>query len=185
MGNVANVISGPGAIYVAPQNTAAPGFSAGYVWGSPFVASGYTDKGITFDYTPTFKDIEVDEEMSPVQKLLTKEKLVISLEMAETTLANLNYAISGSTLAGTTLSVGSAVITNEFALGFQGPCPPQTGAAVGTIGQRFIFLFRVKAIAAVKAHWTRLDKVMFSVQLEAMAQSTQPAGARLCVINDF
>jgi len=117
--------------------------------------------------------------------LLTKEKLVISVEMAETTLANLNYAISGSTLTGTTLTVGSAVITNEFALGLQGPCPPQPGAAVGTIGQRFIFIYRVKAIAAVKAHWTRTDKVMFSVQLEAMADSTQVVGSRLCVINDY
>lgn len=179
----ANVIAGFGALYLAPKGTTIPTLASLPIDWSAFSAPGYTDAGVDFIYTPTFKDINVDEEMSPVQKLLTAEKLVVNAILAETTLINLARAIAGSTLVddtGTTstLTFGSAATTNELVLGFQGPAP-------GGSATRAIICYRVKAVAAVTFKYQRQDKIVYNVSFEALADSGQAAGARLCKIVDF
>lgn len=179
MSDVANVIVGFGALYLAPKGTALPSIAALPIDWSAFTQPGYTDDGVEWDYTPTFKDIMVDEELGPVQKKLTAEKLIITVKLAETTLQNLYYAITGSKLPSTdTLQVGSATDVNEFVLGFQGPSP-------STNATRVLLVYRVVSIAAVKAHYQRKDKVVYACQFEALADSSQPAGERLAIVKDF
>jgi len=178
MANVANVIAGPGALFIAPKGTALPGLSASLTTFGGFTPVGYTDDGVELDYTPTIKDIMVDEESTAVQVLLTTEKLVVTVKLAETTLANLFNSIAGATLTGNQLTIGGLFIPNEFAMGIAGPAP-----STGKIRQ--IGIHRVIQKAGVKMHYQRKDKVMFACQFEALADSTQPIGARMCVIQDF
>ncbi len=183
MGDTSNVIAGSGALYIAPKGTAAPVLtSLPITWGASWVPSGYTDDGVDFTYTPTFKDILVDEELGPVNTLLTAEKLEISLKMAETTLLNLQKAIAGSSLVQdtttSTLYIGSATSPTEWTLGFQGPAP-------GTGATRAIIVHRVLAKAAVSFKYQRKDKVIYAVKFESLVDSTQPAGQRLGFMKDF
>jgi hypothetical protein len=184
MSDSANVISGVGTLYLAAKGTSVPALTSLPVDFSSFVTPGYTDDGVEFVYTPTFKDITVDEEMAPIDKLLTAEKLVINVKLAETTLNNLAKAIAGSSLslnspAGTSvLKFGSASSTNELVLGFSGPAP-------GGNATRVIIVYRVKSTAPVTFKYQREDKMIYNVQFEALADSSKSAGQRLCQAVDF
>lgn len=185
MSDASNVIAGSGVLYMAPKGTALPTLtSLPITWPATWVASGYTDDGVDFVYTPTFKDINVDEELSPVQVLLTAEKMEVSLKMAETTLLNLTKAIAGSSLVqdSTTSTVyfGSAsqASLQEWILGFEGPAP-------GTGATRVIIVRRVLSKAAVSFKYQRKDKIVYAVKFEALADSTQSAGQRLGFFKDF
>jgi hypothetical protein len=188
-----NVITGSGFFYIAPKGTAFPSLATmptDTTWQTAgFVPSGYTDDGIQTVYTPQFKDITVDEELSPVDVRLIGEKLEISFKMAESTLNNLVRAIAGSTLtlgAGvSTLSIGSPSDAGqgEVVLGFMGPAPgTETGAS--TTG-RVMQVWRAKNTAAVTYHAQRKDKVIFNVKFTALADSSQAAGAKLAKITDY
>lgn len=187
MSDAANVIAGPGVMYLAASGTAIPSLASLPVTWTGFTSPGYTDDGVEFVYTPTFKDITVDEEMAPVQKILVGEKLEINVKMAESTLINLQKAIAGSSLVQgasvSTLYLGSPNSTTEWVLGFQGPAPGLEANA-GTLG-RVIIVYRVKATAAVTFKYQRKDKIIYNVKFEALADSTQSAGQRLSKIVDF
>lgn len=181
MANVANVISGPAQLFLAPAGTAVPtltGTTANFpspTWSNP----GYTDKGIEFDYTATDKDIEVDEVTSPVDVLITKEKVEVTVVLAETTLQNLYFCISGGVLVSATdLTIGGAVRPNEFLLAIQGPAP-------STNATRQILIYRCMPKGNPKIHYQRKDKLMFACKFDALADSTRANGANLCEIKDF
>lgn len=177
-GSVANIVVGPAQIFVAPYGTAVPTLSGAVTdFGAPFIEPGFTDTGIEWDYTPTFADIKVDEILGPVDKIFTAHKLIINVKLAETTLANLNIAIGASTLTGSTLSIGSPLAPPEFILGFIGPAPS------GKIREGIIY--RCVSMAALKAQYHRKDKVMYEVQLEAIADTTRPQASDLCTLEDF
>jgi len=188
-----NVIAGAGFMYLAPAGTAIPDLSTmptdSTLQSAGFVPSGYTDDGVQFTYTPQTKDIDVDEEMSPVQILLIGEKLEINLKFAEVTLNNLLRAIAGSSLvegAGiSTLYLGSPAQSSvqEYVAIFMGPAPG-TEANAGTTG-RVIAVYRIKSTGAVTHHAQRKDKVVYAVKFTALADSTKSAGQRLAKIIDY
>lgn len=189
----ANVIVGYGYLYTAPSGTALPVLTtqpSSSTWTSAgFTEVGYTDDGVTVTYTPTFKSIDVDESMSPVQIVLIGEKLEISVKLAEATLLNLVQSIAGSTLTEntttSTLTLGNPSNPNqgEIVLGFQGPAP-SSQPGVNTLG-RVMVVYRAKATAAVSYHAQRKDKVVYNVKWEAMAKSSLSAGGQLAEIIDF
>lgn len=178
MPTIANITVGESQLFLAPAGTAAPGFTGNATdFGSPFVAPGFTQDGIEWDYTPTWKDIVVDELMGIAKKILTSHKLVVSAKLAETTLKNMAYAIPGATFNGTTgLTIGS-IDAPEFVLGWIGPAP--SGAV------RECLVYRVVSIASVKAHYQRKDMVIYNVQFEALSDPTQSAPADLAKFQDF
>lgn len=193
--NVANVITGTGVMYTAPAGTALPTMTGPLAptdsaWQTAgFTPSGYTDDGVQFVYTPTFKDITVDESMSPVDVRLIGEKLEINVKFAETTLNNLARAIAGSTL---TLSGGVSQLTignptnpdqGEIVLGFVGPAPGNEASA--NVNGRAIGVYRAKATAAVTIHYQRKDKIVYNVKFTAIAQSANAAGNQLAEIYDY
>lgn len=183
MGDTSNVIAGSGTLRIAPSGTAIPVMTSLPIsYPAAWITSGYTDDGVDFTYTPSFKDITVDEELGAVQTLQTGEKLEISLKMAETTLLNLQKAIAGSTLSqgptSSTLYLGSAATTSEWVAIFEGPCP-------GAGGTRVITVYRIKSKAAVSFKYQRKDKVVYAVKFEALVDSTQPAGQRLAKAIDY
>lgn len=163
------VVAGPGLLYVAPLGTTLPTLDATgefpVNWPVGWEAVGYTDAGIDQTYTPTIKEIEVDEEAAPVLDILQKEQFEISAHLAEATLQNLNRAISSSTYTVDTpnsaviVSGGSKPIT-YFMIGVQGPAP-------GTNKARVIIVQKAIAKAAVQMKMTRKDKVVIPVTFSA------------------
>ena len=67
---------------------------------SPFADVGYTEDGVTVEYTGDTADIEVEEETFPIGRVLTKETVAITCNMAESTLTNISNAMAGSVLSG-------------------------------------------------------------------------------------
>ncbi len=87
--DVTQIVAGSGVFYVAPLGTTLPTV-AGHgeypiVWPAGWAATGYTDDGIDAVYTPSLKEISVDEEASPVIDVLSTEKFHLALKMAEAT----------------------------------------------------------------------------------------------------
>lgn len=153
-------------------------------WPAAWKQVGYTDKGIDFTYTPSVKDINVDEEMAPVSKILTSEKATISSTLAEVTLLNLQRAISASiftddtaTAKSISLKAGSGNL-NYVMVGVQGPAP-------GTGVARIIILYKAISQAAVKITMQRTDKVSIPVQFDGVADSNKPIGKRVFEIVDI
>lgn len=178
MGDTANITVGPSQLFIAPAGTDLPTLTGAAGDFDDFTELGLTQDGIEWDYTPTWKDIMVDELMGPAKKILTNHKLVASAKLAETTLQNLAYAIPGATFNGTTgLTIGTVDAAPEFVLGWLGP------AANGK--KRECLVYRVVSIAAVKAHSQRKDMVIYAVQFEALSDSTKAATADLATYKDF
>lgn len=89
---------------VTPGGTA-PGMSLG----SPFTEVGYTEDGVTIEYTADEADIEVEEETFPIDRVITKETLAITCNMAESSLHNIDKAMAGAVLVGSVLTLGDGV----------------------------------------------------------------------------
>ncbi len=179
MGDVANVISGPAKLFLAPKGTAIPTLTGSETDFASFSTPGFTDKGIEIDYTSTDKDIDVDELTTPVDVLITAEKLIVNVVLAETTLENLYFCISGGVLVSANeLTIGGKVRPSEFVLGVMGPAP-------STNKTRQVLIYRVMPKGNPKIHYQRKDKVMFACQWQGLGDSSRPDGANLCDIQDF
>jgi hypothetical protein len=186
-GNVSNILIGSVALYIAPSGTTYPNVdgSLPIVWPAGWNKVGYTDKGVELSYSPSIKEIKVDEEVAAVKFVLDGEKADIIADLAEGTLDNLNRAVSASiliknaatgTLAATsTFFVGSGSL-NEVMVGFQGYSPQGL--------PRLAVASRAIANAAVKQTFKRADKVMTPVTFGLLADSTKTIGERLLLIVD-
>jgi len=181
----ANIIAGSGILRVAPSGTALPSLATLPTTWTGFVDVGYTVDGVTMLYTPTFKDLNVDEEMSPIQQLLTAEKFEIKIKMAESAMDNLAIAIAASTFTnpGTgikTLDFGSLPSASipEKILAFQ-------GVSFGGTTDRVVIAYRAKCTSAVAIHAQRADYVTYDVTFSCLADGTKAIGKRLGQIIDY
>lgn len=174
--DVTQIVAGSGKLYVAPLGTTLPsvGVHGEYpiTWPAGWIAVGYTDDGIDVVYTPSIKEITVDEEASPVADVLATEKFHIAAKLAEATLANLNRAIAASTLTDNSVSLedinlnaGSQAL-NYVMVGVQAPAP-------GTGLARLVIVRKAIANTAVSMKIQRKDKVSFPVSFEARKLSGQ------------
>lgn len=179
-----NIVAGSGLLYVAPLGTTLPTVDAHgeypIVWPMGWVKVGYTDDGIDLVYTPSVKELMVDEEAAPVGDILTTEKYAITAKLAEATLANMNRAISASTFVDDstanetiTVSLGSKPL-NYLMVGVEGPAP-------STNLRRVIIMQKAIAKSAVSMKMQRKDKVSIPVSFEARKLS----GIDLVNIYDF
>jgi hypothetical protein len=178
MGTSANITSGPSELYIAASGIAFPALSGAAADFNQFTAVGFTQDGVEWDYTPSFKDFMVDERLSPVKKKITAHKLVVSAKLAEATLENLATAIPAATWDNANiLTIGSPDEAPEWVIGWRGPRPGG--------GTRQVLVYRTVQIAATKQHWTRKDMVIFNVQFEALSEDTQAVAADLATYEDF
>lgn len=168
--NATNVVAGSGLLYVAPLGTTLPIVDAHgeypVTWPMGWVAVGYTEAGIDLVYTPTIKEIMVDEEAAPVLDVLATEKFAITTQLAEATLMNLQNAISACTYtddsaANETISVkiGSKALAYVM-VGVQGPAP-------GTNLARLVICQKAIAKGAMSLKIQRKDNVKIPVSFEA------------------
>lgn len=77
--------------------------------GSPFTEVGYTEDGVSLAYTADEADVEVEEETFPINRVITKETLAVTCNMAESSLYNIDKAMAGSVLSGSILTLGNGV----------------------------------------------------------------------------
>lgn len=188
-GVASEVLIGPARLLIAPIGTTVPTLDGSVIpitWDAAWKEVGYTEDGTMLSYSPTVKDIMVDEEMAPIKKILDAEKATISCKAAQSTLKNLNAAISASiythaaatvTDAETsTLDIGSGDLT-EMMVGLEGLSP--TGR------QRIIVAYRGMAQANVQMSFKRGDKTITPIEFGLLADSSQTKGKRLFKIVDI
>ena len=111
---------------------------------SPFTEVGYTEDGVTMEYTADEADIEVEEETFPINRVITKETVAITCNMAESSLYNIDKAIAGSVLSGSILTLGAGVnktmnlkIAGTNPAGFNREILVPLATATGAVGMSY------------------------------------------------
>lgn len=77
-----------------------------YPIGGAYAEVGYTEDGVSLEYTADTVDIGVEEETFPIDRVINKEDLAVTCNMAESSLANIDKAMAGSVLAASTITIG-------------------------------------------------------------------------------
>jgi hypothetical protein len=168
------IVAGPGLIYIAPLGTTLPTLTAPLTWPAGWFAVGYTDAGIDAIYTPTIKELYVDEVAAVVGDILEKEKFVLQAHLAEANLMNLQIAIAASVLTTAPLQVtGGSEPLQYVMVGVQAPAPNGN--------TRCILLQKAITTVAVSMKITRKDKVVYPVSWDAR----QISGTYLFQITDL
>lgn len=177
--NVAEVISGTGVLYIAAETVAIPTLTGNATDFNLFDSPGYTLDGVEVDYSATDKLITVDEESFPVDVLIDKETSSFNVKLAQTTMQNLYYSMTGATLTGgNTVTFGGKVRPDIFRVAFIGPSP-------ATNKTREILFFRTYAKSALKLTYKRSGELVYQCQFMALADSTQAVGSRAGIYKDF
>lgn len=130
----ANVLTGSAMmftqVYDADVPPVVPADSAvlGTAWSSPWTPIGATESGITFSFKRTMDDINIDEQVTPVDKRTKDVAFTLDVELSEDTLNSMLLAYGGGEI--TTTAAASGVtgvrvleIASEptyFSFGFEG-----------------------------------------------------------------
>lgn len=127
---VADILISPAAVYVAATSAAQPTTAIGYgsSWGTAWTSLGYTLEPISLEYDATIYELEVQQVMAPVKRVLQKEMLTMETVMAEVTATNIKHAVNGTvttTAAGAgkgydTIDAGGSISLPEYQWGFEG-----------------------------------------------------------------
>ncbi len=136
---------------------------------SPFTPVGYTDDGVIITYTAEGNDIEVEEETFPIDWALTKETADVTCNMAESSLRNMNNAMSGAVLSGNILTLGGGV-RKTVNLKIQGINPD------GLLTE--IFIPKAIAMGAVGMAFTKDAKTVLPVTFHAL----KPTGSEAVTV---
>lgn len=141
------------------------GASPGLVLSSPNVEIGYTEDGVTMEYTADEADIEVEEETFPINRVITKETVAITCNMAESSLFNIDKALAGSVLSGNVILLGAGV-NKLLNLTLEGLSPAGF--------KRTIYIPKATATGAVGMSYKKGEKTVVPVTFQAL-KSTEPA----------
>lgn len=156
-----------GTLYAIEPGGNAPGLSLS----SPYTEVGYTEDGVTLEYSVDQADIEVEEETFPIDRKITKETVAVTCNMAESSLANIANAIAGSVLSGSILTLGDGV-NKTMNLRITGTNPAGFG--------REILIPLANAIGAVGMSYKKGEKTIVPVTFQAL----KPALGKVCTIVD-
>ena len=141
-----------------------------YPVGGAYVDAGYTEDGVILEVATDTADIEVEEETVPIERVITKETVAVILNMAETSLFNIDKAIPGSALATATISIGDGTI-KEMSIKVSGTTP--------TAGTRTIEIPLATAVGTVAQSYRKNEKTVVPVRFEAL----KGAGAAVTIID--
>jgi hypothetical protein len=144
-----------------------------------FDTPGYTEKGVEVDHTTTDHEVRADEESDPIDVTIDKESNGINVDLLQTNMQNLYYALAGGTMPdASTITFGGKQRPDIFRIGVVGP---STRAGF----QRFLVFYRVYAKTALKYSFQRSKESIYKVNFIALADSTQPVGSRTGIYKDF
>lgn len=112
---VANVLVGTGVLYYHTT----PGTASASVT----TEFGFTEDGVTLEYSADIADIDVEEETFSINRVITKEVFQITCNLAENLLANLENAMAGALTGGAGIVDLGAGAMRDMALRFYGVAP--------------------------------------------------------------
>lgn len=128
-GNPTNIALGPGILYLAALGTAGP-TTLDDVWVTAWSALGYTNDGSAQSYAPSYEDVEVAEELEPLDSTPTGRTLSVQFTLAEMTAKNLQAAFNGGTITFTAAAVGPPAV-RAFTKFEPPPLGVETHVAIG------------------------------------------------------
>jgi len=140
--------------------------TAGIRLGAPSTELGYTEDGVTMEYTADETDIEVDEETFPIDRALTKETVALTANLAEASLYNLDAAMAGSLLSGGIIKLGAGT-NKKMELILTGTNP------AGYLRQ--IILPSCTATGTVGTPYQKSGKTIVPVTFQALKTANNPA----------
>ncbi len=162
MANIAQVLCGPATIVTGTAGT------------YPTTDVGYTSEGVEFSYEPDVTPIFVHEETVAINAKLATENIKIVLALAESTLANQDKAMTGSSLSSDTITLGGGV-TKFISVGLTGLIP-------ATSKLREIIIPYMVATGNVGMAFKKDDKTLVPVEFMALKRTSS---LRVCDISDF
>ena len=151
-----------GTVYTIEPGGTGPAISLS----SPFVDLGYTEDGVTLTYNADESDIEVEEETVAIDRVITKESIEITCNMAEGSLANMGFAMAGSVVSGNILTVGGSV-NKTMNLRLEGLNP------AGYLRQ--MFFPKATATGSVGMPFKKGEKTVVPVTFQALKPAGEPA----------
>lgn len=151
-----------GHVYAIEPGSDTPGLELD----SPNTTIGYTEDGVTVTYTADSSDVEVEEETFPIDRVLTKETLEVTCNMAESSLFNMDKAMAGSLLSGNVLKLGAGDI-KKINLQVRGVNP------AGYI--RAIQMPSCTATGSVGMPYKKGEKTVIPVTFQALKTTGYPA----------
>jgi hypothetical protein len=109
-----NLVLGPADLYVAAYDiTGANEPADNAVTGAPTSAwSGFggTNNGVTWTYTPTYKELVADQIVLDIERRLVNLVMTVATQLAEPTLLNYGYALNASlSVTGATTAAPGAL----------------------------------------------------------------------------
>lgn len=170
---VSNILMGPASLYIGalgvitspPADAAVNSTPAASAW----TDLGGTNGGVTFDVTPKFTALVVDQVVDTIDERMTSRTIQVVVQLAETTLANL--ATSINTTVGAT-GANYATLEPNY-----GPYASQTskasllidGFAPATVAnaRRRIYLPRVQQTGPIKPTYAKDKQIGFDVTFTA------------------
>lgn len=114
-GTVSDVLVGTASIFYHTT----PGTAVGSIT----TQFGFTEDGVTITYTPTVIDIDVEEETFSIARVLSKEEVMITLNMAENGLDLLEIGMAGALTGGAGIVDLGGGAMNTMALKITGDAP--------------------------------------------------------------
>lgn len=144
-----------GTAYAIEPGNATPGL----VVSSPNIEVGYTEDGVTAEYTADEADVEVEEETFPIGRVITKETQSITCNMAESSLFNMDKAMAGSVLSGNVITLGGGV-NKLHNITLEGLSPAGF--------KRTIYIPRANATGAVGMPYKKGEKTVVPVTFQAL-----------------
>lgn len=158
-GTVVNVVVGLAGVRVGTANTHPT--TSGDV--------GYTEDGCQIEYTPEVQDIMVAEENNPILNILISEEIKFTLAFAESTIANMGYAMMGGDSTTVTKQITFGANSAKFqAIVIEGEAPG------GNSGIRQILAQKVGAIGTVTQAYKKGEKVLTPVEYKAFTPTLGP-----------
>jgi len=156
-----------GVAYTIEPGGTAPGMTLS----SPFTEVGYTEDGVKLEYTASEADVDVEEETFSIGRVITKETLAVTCNMAESSLYNIDKAMAGSVLSGSILTLGDGV-NKTMNLKIAGTNP------AGYI--REILIPLATATGTVGMSYRKGEKTVVPVTFQAL----KPTTGKVCTIVD-
>ena len=140
--------------------------SAAIILGAPFTEVGYTNDGVTMAYNADTADIDVEEETFSINRVITKESVEITCNMAESSLYNIDKAMAGSLLSGSILKLGAGT-NKQITLQVRGLNP------AGFI--RAILIPACTSSGSVGMSYKKGEKTVVPVTFKALKTTGHPA----------
>lgn len=134
----------------------------------PYVDVGYTEDGVSFEASVDTTDIRVEEEVYPIDRLISAAGVKITCNMSESSLANLHAALAGSVLSGNILTLGAGVL-QKLSIRLTGLTPD------GKYIRSYDFP-KVTATGTVGMSFRRAEKTIIPLTFEALKPSVGPVG---------